>query len=276
MTSPASKYVHGSEASEQRRLVLMNRLINEPSLRELKLRPGERVLDVGCGLGLFTRDMARVVGPGGAVVGIERDADQLAEARRHADAAGEIDLADFREGDAMALPLSYDEWPGFDVVYSRFVLEHLRDPLAAVVQMVRAARPGGRIALQDDDHELLRLWPPCEPLSALWRTYYKAYGTLGNDPLVGRKLVSLLHDAGAGPVRCHWIFYGGCAGDPDFPHIVENLVKVLESAKELILRESTVDGQAFTDAVHAFQAWSLRPDAACWYCMCFAEGIRNS
>ena len=69
------------------------------------------------------------------------------------------DLVELREGDVYSLPLRDDEWGSFDVVHTRFLLEHVPDPQAVVDEMVRAVRPGGRVALLDDDHELLRLAP---------------------------------------------------------------------------------------------------------------------
>src|SRR5215510_5257091 len=137
----------------------MNELLNANSLREMQLTPGERVLDVGCGLGQLSRDMARQVGPSGIVVGIERSTEQLAVARRLVAEAGEEHLVDFRAGPAEQLPLAASEWSTFDVVHARFLLEHVPNPVAVVRQMVRALRPGGRIVLEDDPHDTLRLWP---------------------------------------------------------------------------------------------------------------------
>jgi predicted O-methyltransferase YrrM len=89
---------HGSAPEEQKRLSLLNTILNDACLRELNLRGGERVLDVGSGLGQFTRAMAHAAGKNGRVLGIERDPDQLAEAKRQAEADGEADLAEFRLG----------------------------------------------------------------------------------------------------------------------------------------------------------------------------------
>lgn len=154
-----SVYIHGTRPEEQRRLSRLNDLLNAACLRELAPPPGARVLDVGSGLGQFSRAVARAVGETGRVVGIERDPAQLARARDFAAAAGEMALVDFRAGDATALPLRDDEWGAFDLVHTRFVLEHVRDPIAVVQQMARAVRPGGRVVLADDDHEILRLFP---------------------------------------------------------------------------------------------------------------------
>ncbi|MEO6462750.1 MAG: class I SAM-dependent methyltransferase, partial [Candidatus Eisenbacteria bacterium] len=139
-------YVHGTAPEEQARLTRMNTLLNTRSLDALALHGGERVLEVGAGLAHLARGMAR---RGAArVVGIERSARQLDEARRQARDGGDQPLLDagrveLREGDALALPLADDEWGTFDVAHARFLLEHVTDPLAVVRQMVRAVRPGG-------------------------------------------------------------------------------------------------------------------------------------
>jgi cyclopropane fatty-acyl-phospholipid synthase-like methyltransferase len=80
----SQRYIHGSKPKEQRRLSSLNELLNQACLRELALTGGEAVLDVGSGLGQFTRDMARAVAPDGRVIGVEQDKQQLAEARRQA------------------------------------------------------------------------------------------------------------------------------------------------------------------------------------------------
>jgi ubiquinone/menaquinone biosynthesis C-methylase UbiE len=103
MTSES--YIHGSAPAEQRRLSRLNDILNAASLRELGLKGGEAILDVGCGIGQFTRAMARAAGPSARVIGVERDGGQLEEARRQASAAGESDLVELRPGDALDLPL---------------------------------------------------------------------------------------------------------------------------------------------------------------------------
>ena len=99
------RYIHGSRPREQRRLSGLNELLNQACLRELALTGGDSVLDVGSGLGQFTRDMARAVAPGGRVIGVERDKSQFAEASGRAKKAGEMNLVEWRRGDALELPL---------------------------------------------------------------------------------------------------------------------------------------------------------------------------
>ena len=207
-----SRYLHGTAPEEQRRLARLNELLNEASLRELRLRGGEKILEVGSGLGQFARLMRRAAGNDGSLLGIERNEEQIAEALRRAREDGEEGLVDFRQGDALALPLREDEWGSFDLAHARFLLEHVSDPLAVVRGMVRAVRPGGRIVLADDDHDLLRLWPDLPEFRPVWEAYVQSFQELGNDPFVGRRLVSLLHAGGAAPKRNTWVFFGSCSG----------------------------------------------------------------
>jgi ubiquinone/menaquinone biosynthesis C-methylase UbiE len=269
---PRATYIHGSAPAEQRRLSRLNDLLNEASLRELGLRGGEVILDVGSGIAQFTRAMARAAGPSGRVIGIERDGAQLEEARRQAAAAGEMNLVELRLGDALDLPLRAEEWGTFDLVHARFLLEHVSEPLAVVRAMVRAVRPGGRIVLADDDHDILRLWPEPPGLMSLWQAYIRSYDRHGNDPYVGRRLVTILHEAGAVRMRNNWVFFGGCAGSSVFEDIVLNLARILVGARDVILSTAHLPEHVFDQTIAVLNDWSTRADAAFWFAMCWAEG----
>src|SRR5688572_2765038 len=270
----SSEYIHGTAPQEQARLSLLNDLLNVGSLRELRLQGGEHVLDVGSGTGQLTRAMARVTGV--RVLGVERSAEQIAEAGRQAAQAGEVALTEFRQGDALQLPLRDEEWGTFDVAHTRFLLEHLRDPLPLVRAMVRSVRPGGRIVLEDDDHDLLRLWPEPPGFAALWRAYQRSYQHLGNDPVIGRRLVSLLVEAGAAPQRNAFIFFGSCAGDPHFAHYFENLIGVISSARATVVEAGLLNAAAFDAAIVSLQEWSRDASATIWYAVSWAEGRRQA
>ena len=271
---PASRYVHGISPAEQARLGILNEILNERELPELALAAGQRVLEVGAGTGICARAIARALGPTGSVVAIERSDEQIATAESLAREAGEQGLVEFRRGDACEPPLAPDEWGRFDLAHCRFLLEHVPDPLGVVRALVRAVRPQGRVVLADDDHELLRTWPEPEGFQDLWRAYWELYRTLGNDPLVGRKLVALLREAGATPVRNTSVFFGACAGQRLFPAVVENMAGVLESARETILATGEVRAERFDGVLESFRRWGERDDAALWYGVSWAEGVR--
>ncbi len=268
------QYIHGTHPEEQSRLSLLNDLLNDASLNAMNIRPGENILDVGSGLGQLARAMAEATAPGGRVLGIERDPAQIAEAKRQAGEAGVKDRVEFRDGDATALPLTDEEWGSFDLVHSRFLLEHVSEPQAVVTAMVRALRPGGRIILEDDDHDVLRLWPEPDGIYRLWRAYVEVYLKLKNDPFVGRKLVALIRDAGAEPVRNEWLFFGSCSGHPAFSAFVENFAGVLGGARSAVLDTSGIEAGEFDRAIEGFKVWGRRSDAALWYGTFWAEGRR--
>ncbi len=268
-----SKYIHGTSPEEQARLTLLNKvLLNEACLGELSLSGGEKVLDVGSGLGQFSRAIAKAAGH--PVLGIERSEDQMREAVRQARNDGEEKLVEFREGDARKLPLRDDEWGTFDVAITRYLLEHVPDPLNVVKEMARAVRPGGRVVLADDDHEILTVYPEIHGFPELWEAYMRTFTALGNDPIVGRKLVSLLHEAGIKPVRNNWIFFGSCRGEDRFDVYVDNLVGVIAGAKQQVISEGGLDERKFDNVIEAFAGWRRLSDASLWYAVSWAEGLK--
>jgi SAM-dependent methyltransferase len=269
--SADSLYVHGTHPEEQARLTRLNTLLNEGSLRELAPKRGEKMLEVGAGLGQFARIVGKITRI--RTIGVERSEAQIAECTRQAKAAGEEQLIDIRRGDAGDLPLEDDEWATFDIAHARFLLEHVPDPLRIVQAMVRAVKPGGRIVLEDDDHDVLRLWPEPPGLAEVWRAYMRTYDRAGNDPIVGRRLVKLLHDAGAAPRRNTWIFFGACAGHADFALYVENLAIILEGATAAMLATG-LDRDELSAAIAALRLWKERRDAAFWFAMSWAEAMR--
>lgn len=271
-SNPSSEYIHGTYPEEQARLSLLNDLLNVGSLRELNLQGGERILDVGSGLGQLSRAMARAAGM--RVIGIERSREQIAEAEQKAADAGESSLVEFRQADALHFPLRDEEWGSFDLAHTRFLLEHLREPLPVVQAMVRAVRIGGRIILEDDDHDLLRLWPEPLGFAELWQAYQRSYEYLGNDPIIGRRLVGLLRDAGAEPVRNTFVFFGSCNGESHFPLYVENLVGVINGARGTVVEAGLLEAQRFDAAITAFRNWSRNEAATIWYAVSWVEGRR--
>ena len=265
-------YIHGSSVTERQRLALMNELINERCLQALALDGERRVLDVGAGTGQFTRMMARQLPASSSIVALELNPDQVQAALQLTEGDTSGCPIDFRIGDALESPLDADELGHFDLAHTRFLLEHVQEPEAVVRAMVAAVRPGGRVVLLDDDHELMRFWPEPEGVAAAWRSYYRSYFKLGNDPFVGRKLASLLHDAGAPPSRITQLFYGGVAGDGQFEGVVDNLLGVLRGARTTVLSAGEITAGEYDAALASFEDFRGWPHAALWYVINWAEG----
>ncbi len=217
------------------------------------------------------RAMARMTGT--PVVGIERSAEQIREAMAQARAAGRRTCSTCGKATRSACRSPRASGGRSMSRMPAICSKHVPDPLAVVRTMVVAVRPGGRVILEDDDHEVMRLWPQPPGFSAVWQAYMRGYDRLGNDPIVGRRLVQLLAEAGARPRRNTWIFFGSCAGHPDFDDFVTNLAGVLEGAMDVILTMGLTRDQV-EDTLEALDRWRERPDAAIWYAIAWAEAVR--
>lgn len=268
-------YIHGSQEEEQRRLSALNDFLNKGSLEKIVIEPAAHILDIGSGLGQFSRAMAVKAGKEGRVVGIERDKNQLKKAQLLAKIAKQETLVDFRLGDAYQLPLMEEEWGTFDIAFTRFVLEHLAQPSLAVAQMAKAIKKGGCVILADDDHATYRLSPEPPGFSLIWTAYIRSYERIGNDPFIGRRLTSLLYENDLAPSRLTSVFFGASAGESTFPIISDNLIGILEGAKQLMLREQLITPTHFQASIASIREWQLLPDAALSYSIDWAEGIKK-
>ncbi|HZJ25939.1 MAG TPA: methyltransferase domain-containing protein [Acidimicrobiia bacterium] len=114
-------------------------------LEAIAAAPGERILDVGCGPGFYLVELVDSVGPDGSMIGVDSSATMLGIAAGRCEGHHNVT---FREGDATALPV---EDASFDAVFSVQVLEYVPDVTAALAEMHRALKPGGRIVVWDID-----------------------------------------------------------------------------------------------------------------------------
>jgi SAM-dependent methyltransferase len=220
------------------------------------LRPGLDLLDVGCGPGTITVDLARLVAPG-RVVGIDRAAEVVARARAYAAAQGVS--VELEAGDVYALPFAE---ASFDVVHAHQVLQHLSDPVRAMAEMRRVLRPGGLLAVRDSDYACFA-WAPLDPLLARWLELYHAVARRNaGEPDAGRFLKGWALAAGFRDVRassstwtyadaesCAW--WGGLWAD--------RCEQSLFGEQAIAYGLSTRDELGAIAA--AFRRWSTQPDA---------------
>ena len=161
------------------------------------LQPGMRLLDVGCGPGTVTIDLAARVAPG-EVIGIDRSEDVLEVARTEAaDRGAEVNVR-FALGDAydlraQGLDLADDS---IDVVHAHQVLQHLTDPVAALREFRRVMSPEGLVAVRDSDYEAGAL-APADPMLARWLELYGEVTRANDaDANAGRHLLGWAQQAG--------------------------------------------------------------------------------
>jgi SAM-dependent methyltransferase len=156
-----------------------------------ELRPGMRLLDVGCGPGSITRGLAARL-PAGEVVGLDFSRETLTEARRDAEVRGLANLR-YEEGSVYALPFPD---ASFDVAYAHQVLQHLRERGAALGEMLRVVRPGGLVAVRDVDWGTVAYWPRDPWIDRFVQVHQGAWYQNGGEPQMGRQLRALFNGAG--------------------------------------------------------------------------------
>lgn len=228
------------------------------------LKAGMRILDIGCGPGTITLDLAAIVAPG-TVIGLENVEAPLLAARAEAAARSDTSTV-FQLGDALKLP--FDD-ASFDVVHAHQVLQHLTDPVTALREMYRVCKPGGWIAARDADYAAMSWYPELPGLERWRQTYRAAARANGAEPDAGRHLRAWARMAGirdprvtaslwtyADEATCRWWGNGQadrCAGQIFALH-----------AREQGLQDADIAA-----IVQAWRQWGSDPDA--WFCMPHGE-----
>ncbi|MFD9908946.1 methyltransferase domain-containing protein [Streptomyces sp. NPDC059063] len=155
------------------------------------LQPDMKVLDVGCGPGTITADLAALV-PDGHVTGVDRAPGVLEQARATAAERGLANV-EFAVADVYALDLPDG---AFDVVHAHQVLQHVGDPVGALRELRRVCAPGGVVAARDSDYAAMT-WHPGSPGMDDWLALYRRVARAnGGEPDAGRRLKSWALEAG--------------------------------------------------------------------------------
>jgi ubiquinone/menaquinone biosynthesis C-methylase UbiE len=186
--------VLGNDPEELRRLDHQAAAIERPTrllLQAAGLRPGTRVLDLGTGLGHVARIIADLVGPTGAVVGIDQSAAAIAVARAQTVARGARNVS-FVQGDAIT-------WLApnpFDAAVARCLLFHTPDPVAVIRHHAANLQSGGKVVALDFDVGSARAEPPVALVDTVIAWVQRAFETAGAWPRIGARLARIFDAAG--------------------------------------------------------------------------------
>jgi SAM-dependent methyltransferase len=220
-----------------------------PLIERAGVTAGMRCLDVGCGGGDVTFDLASLVGITGSVVGVDVDATKIelapCDAEREENGNVEFSVGDVTEGLGEA---------EYDVVYVRFVLTHLRDPVAGIESMPAALRPGGRLIVEDIDYR----GSFCEPETELFRRYEEIYVVTaqrnGGDPHIGVRIPSMLVAAGFDRVQPTIVQPAGLEGELKLLPAL-----TLENVKAMAVRHEVATGEEVDRLVDELYAVARDP-----------------
>ena len=212
------------------------------------LRTGINVLDVGCGTGAITRDIAGAVWPG-RVVGVDVSEPLLAQG---AAADNGRAKARFVRADLHALPFAQ----AFDIVTAARVLQWVARPDIAVRELAHATKPGGLVLALDFDHERIQ-WNPAPPSSML--RFYEAFlqwrAEAGMDNAIASRLYALFQAAGLTDVRVTPQHEQTSRADPDFARRAGIWADVAASRGHQMVRDGVIDEPQRADAERDYRAW---------------------
>jgi SAM-dependent methyltransferase len=192
--SESAHYVIRGGVEGRERLRLLGRIMHASTsalFDRVGVHDGLSCLDIGCGGGDVTLELARRVGPRGRVIGGDIDATKLELARGEAAQQGFAHVS-FATFDVCGTGLD----DRFDVVYSRFLLTHLSDPASAVAVFHRHVRPGGTVAVEDIDFSGYFTYPESRAFQRYHALYCATVSRRGGDPNIGPRLPGLLERCG--------------------------------------------------------------------------------
>lgn len=234
------------------------------------LQPGQTMLDVGCGPGNLTVDLARRVAPG-QVVGVDASEAVIELARQ--ENADEQHVR-FEVADAYALPFEDDS---FDVVHAHQVLQHLADPVAALTEMRRVARPGGIVAVRDADYAGMTWFPPSHGLDEWRELYHEVTEANGHEADAGRHLLSWVREAGFAPEGIAPGAGAWCYATPEDRSWWAGLWadRVVQSTfAAQALAHGLADEVGLELLADAWREWGTQPDA--WFAILHGEVLARA
>jgi SAM-dependent methyltransferase len=194
-------YTLGSSEGERARLKRQAGELAADSrslLDKVGLRPGDRAIDLGCGPRGVLDLLAERVLPGGQVTGLDSDPAATAMASEFVASEGYGEAVQIVTADARHTGLPSDS---YDVVHTRTLLINIPDPAEVLTEMVRLAKPGGRVASLEYDMEHALCYPPHPAFTRLCEIFGGVFRRNGADPFIGRRLPELFRAAGLASVQ---------------------------------------------------------------------------
>ena len=196
----AGYYIIRGGSAGRERLRLLSRVMHGATTRLLDrvgVRPGMSYLDMGCGGGDVTIELAKRAGPTSQIVGEDIDAIKLSLAEQESQAQGFPDIV-FRCADVLGTPNEALATvpPAFDFIYVRFLLTHLPNPRMALSRLVNRLRPGGMLVVEDIDFSGHLCYPEHPAFRSYHELHIESMHRRGGDPYIGPKLPGMLQEAG--------------------------------------------------------------------------------
>jgi ubiquinone/menaquinone biosynthesis C-methylase UbiE len=258
------RYIHGTHKSEQARLAELNNLTNASFIEFVEVKETDHVLELGSGLGILAEKISQKL-VSGRMTGIEISSEQIAKC------PPENEKLVFIRGDAQDLPFKDNT---FDVVYCRYILEHVPDPLRMLQEARRVLKPGGKLFIQENSILILKLYPECVVFDQVWNAFARYQSHIGGDAMIGLKLYDLLKRAGfkepalSMAPEIHYRESG--------THIpwIDNLIGNIRSAKDQLIAGHYISEEQYNEALRELEEFKANENASSYFYWNRARGTK--
>jgi ubiquinone/menaquinone biosynthesis C-methylase UbiE len=269
MKEMQSKYVHGYDQRESRRLQDQASTLVELLHSDTLYPEGSRVLEAGCGVGAQTVTLAQN-SPAADITAVDISETSIAQAREKVAKAGLTNVK-FQQADMLQLPFPA---ASFDHAFVCFVLEHLPDPVAILTSLKSVIKPGGTITVIEGDHGSVYFYPKSDEARRAIQCQIELQQRAGGNALIGRELYPLLTRAGFDSVRVspRMVYV-----DSSKPELVEGFTKntftaMIEGVREAALGSGLIDRATFEKGIRDLYRTAEKDGVFCYtFFKAFAE-----
>ena len=242
----SNAYVHGYDPRESRRLQDQASTLVELLHSDTCYPAGSRVLEAGCGVGAQTATLSRN-SPEASITSLDISRASILQARRRAREAS-LENVDILQADIFHLPF---EPQSFDHIFLCFVLEHLPQPVEALIALEEFIRPGGTITVIEGDHGSAYFHPDSIAAKRAIASLVELQRIAGGNAMIGRELYPLLSKAGFSSVRVSpRLVYA----DSSRPEMVEGFTKntftaMIEGVREQAIKSGMIEAKGFDEGI---------------------------
>ena len=254
-------YVHGYSEEESNRLLDQANTLANLLHEGTKYPAGSKVLEAGCGVGAQTIRLAKS-SPDAEITSIDISEDSIMQAKELVEQNG-FSNVEFQRADLLNLPFD-DET--FDHIFVCFVLEHLKDPIAALESLRRVLKKGGSITVIEGDHGSCYFYPETEESVKAWKCLIECQTGLDCNPMIGREIYPLLKNSGFESVQVSPKIVYVDASKPD---LVEGfnkrtIIAMVEGVKEQAISSGMMDAESWEKGITDLYK-TTEPDGVFFY-----------
>jgi len=270
-SDPMNDYVHGYSQDETNRLQDQSQTLAELLHHNTRYPAGSRVLEAGCGVGGQTIHLVKN-SPGAIFTSLDYSFDSLREARQYVNEENNSH-AGFIHANLLDPPFAKET---FDHIFLCFVLEHLTDPVRALLGLKTLLKPGGTVTVIEGDHGSAFFHPETDEAWRVWNCLIDAQAKLGADSLIGRRLYPLLTEAQFQDIRVTPRPVYADASRPQWVDgfTIKTIVAMVKGVKQRSIDMGLIDEIAWENGIRALCRCAENPDGVFCYSFFKATGIK--